>query len=172
MEGVFRHVPGCVNYLDDVSVTGKDGREHLENLNKVLSICWEKGVSLRRDECEFMQQDVTFCRLDKHGIHPLADKIEAIRDAPTPRNTQELRSFLGHINYYGKVIPNVSELLAPLSLLLRKDQRCCWRKEQECEFSRAKNVLTSDKVLVHFNPKKEIMIVCDASPIGVGAILS
>ncbi|GFO41416.1 polyprotein [Plakobranchus ocellatus] len=174
MEGVFQHVSGCVNYLDDVYVTGRDDQEHMENLKKVLSICQNKGISLRRDKCDFMQKNVTFLgyRLDKHGIHPLADKIQAIRDAPTPRNHQELRSFLGLINYYGKFIPNVTELLAPLYVLLRQGQRWCWGKNQESAFSRAKNVLSSDKVLMHFNPKREIVLVCDASPIGVGAILS
>ncbi|GFR61087.1 polyprotein [Elysia marginata] len=174
MEGVFRHVNGCVNYLDDVYVTGKNDQEHLDNLAKVLAICREKGISLRKDKYEFMQQDVTFLgyHLNKHGIHPLDEKIKAIRDAPTPRNTQELRSFLGLINYYGKFIPNVTKLLAALNLLLRHGQRWVWSEDQESAFLKAKNVLSSDKVLMHFNPKKEIFVVCDAFPTGVGAILS
>ncbi|KAK3767415.1 hypothetical protein RRG08_032091 [Elysia crispata] len=170
MEGVFRHVPGCVIYLDDVYVTGKNDEDHLRNLYKVLSICEEKGLSLRRDKCEFMHQEVTFLgyRLDKNGVYPLADKIKAIRDAPTPRNTQELRSFLGLINFYGKFIPNVSQVLAPLYQLLRQGQRWCWSKA----FSKIKSVLSLDKVLVHFKSENEIVLVCDASPTGVGAILT
>ncbi|GFR94013.1 Pol polyprotein [Elysia marginata] len=176
MEGVFCHVPGCVNYLNDIFVTGKNDQEHLDNLAKVLAICREKGISLRKDKCEFMQQDVAFLgyRLNKHGIHPLDEKVQVIRDAPTPRNTQELRLFLGLINYYGKFIHNVSKLLAPLHLLLHQGQRWVWSKGQESAFIKAKNVFSSDKVLMHFNPKKEILVVCNAFPIGVGlgAILS
>ena len=99
-----------VYYQDDVYVTGKNNEDHLRNLHKGLSICEEKGFSLRQDKCEFMLQEVTFLgyRLDKNGVYPLADKIKAIRDAPTPRKTQELRSFLGLVNFYGKFIPNVS----------------------------------------------------------------
>ena len=110
--------------------------------------------------------------LIKNGVYPLADKIKAIRDAPTPRNTQELRSFLGLINFYGKFIPNVSQVLAPLYQLLRQGQRWCWSKAQESAFSKIKSVLSSDKVLVHFRSENEIVLVCDASPTGVGAILS
>ncbi|GFR67279.1 Pol polyprotein [Elysia marginata] len=86
-----------------------------------------------------MQQDVTFLgyRL-KHGIHPLDEKIQAIRDAPTPCNTQELRSFLGLLHYYWKFIHNVSKLLAPLHLLLRQGQRWVWSKDQEPAFLRAR----------------------------------
>ena len=131
-------------------------------------------MSLRRDKCEFMQQEVTFLgyRLDKNGLYPLTNKIKAIRDAPTPRNTQELRSFLGLVNFYGKFIPNVSQVLAPLYQLLRQGQQWCWSKSQESAFSRIKSVLSSDKVLVHFKPENEIVLVCDASPTGVGAILT
>ncbi|GFS03502.1 Pol polyprotein [Elysia marginata] len=107
MEGVCRHVLGCVNYLDDVYVTGKNDQEHLDNLAKVLAICREKGISLRKDKCGFMQQDVTFVgyRLNKHGIHSLDEKFHVIRVAPTLRNTQELRSFLVLLNYYGNPFP-------------------------------------------------------------------
>ena len=38
--------------------------------------------------------------------------------------------------------------------------------------TRIKSVLSSDKVLVHFKPENEIVLVCDASPTGVGAILT
>ncbi|KAK3730675.1 hypothetical protein RRG08_041456, partial [Elysia crispata] len=109
MEGVFRHVPGCVNYLDDVSVTGKNDEDHLRNLHKVLSICEEKGLSLRRDKCEFMQQEVTFLgyRLDKNGVYPLADKIETIRDAPnTSQHTRvEVNFPLGSSTSLREVYP-------------------------------------------------------------------
>ena len=174
MENLFRHVPGCINYLDDVYVTGKDDNEHLENLRNVLSICRDKGLSLRRDKCEFLQREVTFLgyRLNKHGLYPLEDKVKAIRDAPQPRNTQELRSFLGLVNFYGKFIPNASQLLAPLYQLLRHGQRWCWGKAQESAVKKVKGVLSSDKVLVHFQSEKEVVLICDASPTGVGAILA
>jgi len=81
LESVFRDVPNCVNYLDDLYVTGKDDAEHLENLQKVLSICKAKGLSLRKEKCEFLKQEVTFLgyRLDKSGIQPMNDKVQAIR---------------------------------------------------------------------------------------------
>ena len=36
---------------------------------------------------------------DKDGLHATPAKIEAIVNAPKPRNVQELRSFLGLVNY-------------------------------------------------------------------------
>lgn len=36
---------------------------------------------------------------------------------------------------------------------------------------RAKKLLSSDTLLVHFDPKKLIVLTCDASPYGTGAVL-
>eukprot|EP00731_Ephydatia_muelleri_P035630 Em0143g4a len=47
-------------------------------------------------------------------------KVGAIKEAPAPKDEQQLRSFLGLLNYYGKFLPNLSTKLAPLHSLLEK----------------------------------------------------
>ena len=42
------------------------------------------------------------------GIHTTPSKLEAIVKAPDPENVEELCSFLGLLNYYGKFIPSIS----------------------------------------------------------------
>ena len=39
-------------------------------------------------------------------------------------------------------------------------------------FEQAKLLLTSSSILVHYNPVKPLILACDASPYGVGAVLS
>ena len=39
-------------------------------------------------------------------------------------------------------------------------------------FQASKELLTSDSLLVHYDPTKELTLMCDASPYGVGAVLS
>lgn len=84
----------------------------------------------------------------------------------------QLKSFLGLVNYYSKFLPNLSNTLAPLYRLLQKNTRWCWGAEQKKAFQKAKESLTSDCVLVHFDPAKPLILACDASPYGVGAVLS
>jgi len=42
----------------------------------------------------------------------------------------------------------------------------------ETAFAEAKKQLTSQKLLVNFDPNKELILSCDASPYGIGAVLS
>ena len=58
--------------------------------------------------------------IDQNGLYPIKEKVKAIREAPQSHNIIELRSFLDIINYYGKLIPNLSTKLAPFYDLLQK----------------------------------------------------
>ena len=51
-------------------------------------------------------------------------------------------------------------------------QRWIWGSEEKKAFQTAKESLTSDSVLVHFDPKRKLILACDASLYGIGAILS
>lgn len=174
MESIFQNVPMSVTYFDDLFITGHTDEEHIKNLEAVLAICKAKGLAINKDKCEFMRDQVTFLghKLNKDGIQPLDDTVRAIKEAPPPTNLHELRSFLGLINHYSKFIPGSSNVLAPLYSLLQKNTRWCWGKIQNEAFLKAKSLLSSDKILVHFNPRQPIILTCDASPVGVGAVLS
>eukprot|EP00731_Ephydatia_muelleri_P037838 Em0575g5a len=106
------------------------------------------------------------------GVRPTQEKLQAIVDAPAPKDISQLKSFLGLVNYYSKFLPHLANTLAPLYALLKKHQQWCWGAEQEEAFKRAKSQLASDVVLAHFDPQQRLAVACDASPYGVGAVLS
>ena len=110
--------------------------------------------------------------ISAEGLHPAKDKIRAILEAPAPSSVAQLRSFLGMVNYYGKFLPQLSSLLAPLYSLLQKQAKWHWGPDQEQAFTKVKHLMTSSKLLVHYDPVKELVLSCDASPYGVGAVLS
>ena len=111
-------------------------------------------------------------RIDNQGLHPIVEKVEAIRDAPAPTNVSELRSYLGLLTYYSKFLPNMSTVLAPVYRLLRKDVKWSWKEEQRKAFDSSKKLLMSFDLLVHFDPKLDIVLACDASSYGVGVVLA
>ena len=110
--------------------------------------------------------------IDAEGLHATSSKLEAVMQAPAPRNVQELRSFLGLLNYYGKFIPNLATILHPLNNLLQHGQKWKWTTECHKAFQLAKDTLTSSSVLTHYDPTLPTKLAADASAYGVGAVIS
>ena len=161
-------------YIDDILVTGVTEAEHDNNLDEVLRRLQEHGVRLKQEKCSFYQESVEYLghHISVKGVHTTKDKIRAILDAPEPKNIQELRSFLGLLNYYAKFIPSLASLLHPLNDLLRKDYKWQWTKQCSKIYVEAKKKLTSVPVLAHYDPTLVIILAGDASTYGVGAVIS
>ena len=87
-------------------------------------------------------------------------------------NVSHLKSFLGLLNYYGRFLPNLATFLAPLYELLQSTWRWSWGKSQSRAFEQAKKALTTSSLLTHIDHKKPVLLSCDASSYGVGAVLS
>ena len=111
-------------------------------------------------------------QISQSGIQALQSKVDAIANAPTPTNIQEVRSFLGLLNYYGKFVHNLSTMVQPLNALLQAGKSWSWTSEYTQAFHLAKQQLTSAKVLTHYDPKLPINLAADASAYGVGAVIS
>ena len=105
------------------------------------------------------------------GVHPVEEKVKAIQEAPSPKNFTELKSYLGLLSYYGGFLPHLPSVLALLYKLLRHNTPWRWTSKEEASFAKSKELLTSLQVLVHFNPKLELVLACDASAYGIGAVL-
>ena len=121
----------------------------MQNLTAVLERLKAAGVRLKKPKCLFMAKEVEYLghKVNELGIHPTADKIKAIQEAPQPHNVTELKSFLGLLSYYSKFLPNMSTTLSPLNALLQKNKRWKWRKKQQKAFKQAKLALQSDILL-------------------------
>ena len=63
-------------------------------------------------------------------------------------------------------------MLKPLHNLLKRRMKWQWTKEEESAFRAAKELLLSSQVLAHYNPELEMILSCDASAYGVGAMIS
>ncbi|XP_064622516.1 uncharacterized protein K02A2.6-like [Lineus longissimus] len=124
MDNLLQGLDHVVVYLDDILVTGKTAQEHLANLEKVLQRLLDAGWRLREEKCTFHADAVVYLgyRIDKDGLHPVLEKVEAIVKAPPPENIQQLQAYLGMLNYYERFLRNRATVLGPLhELLLKKD---------------------------------------------------
>ena len=134
----------------------------------------QAGLHLKKSKCVFMADSVTYLghRIDADGLHPVPKKLEAVQRAPKPCNVSELKSYLGLLTYYGKFLPNLATNLAPLYKLLKASPQWHWSSEQDKVFEASKKLLTSSQLLVHFDPHKKLVLSCDASAYGIGAVLA
>ena len=172
MDSVLQGIQHVICYIDNILVTSSSGEEHLRNLATVFKRLQDHGFRLKQEKCAFLQESVEFLghKIDAEGLHTLPGKIEAVVNAPEPRNIQELRSFLGLLNYYGKFLPNLSSVVHPLNSLLQKSKQWKWSKACAQAFQQAKEALSSASVL--YDPTLPLTLAGDASVYGIGAVIS
>ena len=174
MESLLQKLAHVVVYLKDILITRENDEEHLRFLAEVLNRMKQSGLRLNRTKCEFMSASVTYLGhcIDAQELHPTSDKIDAIQKAPTPKNLTQLRAYFGLLNSYNRFLPNLSSELFPLYSLLHNATSWHWGPNQDNAFQKSKHLLLSSQLLVHFDPSKEILLCCDASNYGIGAVLA
>ena len=155
-----------------ILIMGESEQEHLKNLDDMLKRLEAAGLRLKAEKCKFMKAEVEYLghRISKERIYTTLAKVTAIKNTPVPTNVQQLRSFLGAVNYYGKFHPNLFYKLAPLHSLLENGKAWQWLDTHQKAFDCA-NLQLISQVLTHFD-SKEVILSCVASPYGVGAVLA
>ena len=174
MEKRLGHVARTIVRVDDILVTGESDKQHVENLKEVLEVCRKNGLRLKKEKCKFFMNEVDFLgyRISREGVKPIQDKIQSILEAQVPQNISQVKSFLGMIQYYHRHLPNIATQLEPLHSLLRKGVVWKWTDKQQDAFELAKQLLTGDNLLTHYDPNLQMVVHTDASPYGLGGVLS
>ncbi|KFD66920.1 LOW QUALITY PROTEIN: hypothetical protein M514_20786 [Trichuris suis] len=176
MDQVTRDLDFCFVYLDDVLVASKTAREHDAHLAELFDRFVKYGVKLNPAKCVFHASSLEFLgfHLPDDGIRPLQQKVAAIERFPRPSNMNELRRFLGCINFYRRFIPKAAVLLAPLERLIStKPGRQAIRLSPEAveSFERSKQALADATLLCHPAENANLSLVVDASDEAAGAVL-
>ena len=116
---------------------------------------------------EFLGHTVT-----KDGVEPLPEKVAAIAQFPAPSTQDDLRRFLGMINFYNRFIPNAAKIMKPLYEATAKTKKQLeWNNEMTKAFSDAKTAFARTTMLRHPRPGAEIAMSADASGEAVGVVL-
>ncbi len=174
MERILQGIPSTLVRIDDILVTGADDWDHFVVLVRVLAALEDAGLTVNSKKCAFFRDEITFCgyTISKEGVRPMQGNVKAVLEAPEPTNVSEIKSFLGMLTYYQSYLPSLASIAEPLHRLLRKDSKWEWGVEQNRSFQKAKEMLSGAPLLVHFDPAKEKVVHTDASPYGLGSVLS
>jgi len=98
-------------------------------------------------------------------------KVRSMLELPTPTSAAEVVTFLGKCTYYGKFIPNLSTIAKPLRDAAQAVE-FTWSKACDAAFCSLRDILASDTVLIAYDEKLPLILATDASPYGLGAVLS
>jgi hypothetical protein len=83
-----------------------------------------------------------------------------------------MRSFFGLANQTCNFSDEISEILHPLKVLLKKGSMFQWLPEHESAFLKAKELLSSPKTLAYYDPRRQTRLQVDASRLkGLGFVL-
>ena len=88
-----------------------------------------------------------------------------------PQNVAEVRRFISMANQLSKFIPNCTNLLHPLTVLLSKKNVWTWGLSQEEAYTTLKDKLSKLTTLTLYNPAANIKLSADASSYRLGAVL-
>ncbi|KAG6462530.1 hypothetical protein O3G_MSEX013320 [Manduca sexta] len=166
-------VPYVIIYMDDILIPAKTFDEGLVRLEEVLKLLQGAGLTLRMEKCNFFLENIVFLgfEVDKTGIRPGNQKIQAVSMFPTPQSQNDVRRFLGLAGFFRRFVSGFALLAKPLTELLKKDVSWQWSKSQQNSFDTLKGVLVERPVLALYNPNAETQVHTDASKFGLGGIL-
>ena len=174
LSSALEGLDGVRNISDDIIVFGRNQEEHDKRLEKLFIRLKERNLTLNKSKCEFNKDKLEFYGhiFSAEGISADPKKISAIRNTAVPKDVGEVRSFLAMTNYVGRFIPNYSTVTEPLRRLTKQDAKWEWKTEQQQSFDKLKSELVADRVMSYFDPNKETMLIVDASPVGLAALLT
>ena len=76
------------------------------------------------------------------GVNPMPDKLQAIRDWPTPHCLRDVRAFVGLASYYRRFVPNFASIAEPLTRLTKKNNiPFKWTDDADHAFRQLKDAL-------------------------------
>jgi hypothetical protein len=113
-----------VIYFDDILIYSRNPVNHMDHMRKVLEVLRENKLFINLKKCSFMMDQLLFLGfvVSADGIRVDEEKVRAIREWPTPKTVEEVRSFHGLATFYRRFIQNFSSIVAPITECMKKEK--------------------------------------------------
>lgn len=161
-------------YMDDIVVYANSLKQHEQKLRNLLERLKTAGLLLQPEKCKFLCKEISYLGhvITNEGVKPDPKKTEAVANFPRPRNSKNIKQFLGLAGYYRRFVRDFANIARPLTNLLKKEKQFQWDQEQEDAFIELKTILCTEPLLQYPDFTQPFVITTDASGYALGAVLS
>jgi len=153
-----------VAFVDDVLVGTETEEGHDKIIEEVLKKLEENNLYIKPEKCVWKVWKIRFLGvvIEPNRIEMEKKKVDGVLSWPEPRNVKDVRKFLGLTNYYRRFIKDFTQVARPMNMLMRKDIKWKWRREQQKTFNELKRIFTTRLVLAAPDLDKEFRVEADA----------
>ena len=159
-------------HVDDVVIATPTLEDHIERLDELFTCM--AGLKCKPSKCEILRDSIKYLGLlvDKHGVRPDPEAVEAVLTCKATKTDTQLMSFLRFANYYRKFIKGYADKIYPMQRLMRnKGKKFTWTDEAQVSFENIKRALCEAPVLGMPTEKGMFVLDTDASVVVISGIL-
>uniref|UniRef100_A0A0N5BZZ5 RNA-directed DNA polymerase n=1 Tax=Strongyloides papillosus TaxID=174720 RepID=A0A0N5BZZ5_STREA len=146
--------------------------DHMEKLLKVLLKLAEVGLKISHEKSIYCSSAVDFLgnRLED-GLVITESAKRTVNSIRPPSSVSEVRSLLGNLGFYSKYVRNYSQILFPITQLLKKSVDFVWSESCDAALVELKRILSSNVVLARLRLDLPLIIQSDSCERGYGVAM-
>ena len=165
MNKILEGLSYAMTYLDDIIIFSKNEEDHLRHLEEVFRQLRQAALKMKHLKCDFFKSEIHYLGhlISAHGISPLPDTLNTIKNMPVPKDAKEIKPFLGLTCYYRKFVPRFADISRPLTQLTKKEMKFMWTLECQKSFKLLKSFLCGEPILKYADTSKPHTLYTDAS---------
>ena len=173
----------CVVYLDDIIAFSDNPKDYVMRLEAVFKKLPAAGLKLKPSKCFFFKEEIDYLGhlVSGKGVTTSPIKIEAVTKWPVPQTVYDVRSFLGFVGYYRRVIRDFSKISKPIREVIigfenqtkrvAKKTLINWSEAAQSAFEVLKELCVNAPILAFPYYKLPFILHTDSSTEGLGAVL-
>ena len=98
-------------YVDDMLVKSKEAKDHVQDLREIFEHMRHHNIKLNPEKCIFGVASGKFLGyiVSKEGIQVDPEKVQAVRDMPTPATIKDVQKLNGLLASLGRFISRSSD---------------------------------------------------------------
>ncbi|KAH3731746.1 enzymatic polyprotein endonuclease reverse [Pelomyxa schiedti] len=127
---------GCLAYIDDILIFGREMRENNQRLIHVLQRLSDAHLFIRMNKGQYAQKELLYLghRISGEGIATSLSHVEAVSKFPTPKTPADVQQFIGLVGFSRRFIRDFVSKSWPLVELYKKDSVFIWEEPQQRAF--------------------------------------